>query len=253
MATKIQQILEANPNMTVSFGSGLSRHGLDEKNQYSYIKSGWLHRLSKGVYKIRGTNPTLFQTLAAYNTQLGKQCVIGAYTALELRGYSHYLSMGKPKAFLYTNSSNRIPLWMLKTEWDMTIKSVVTSFLGDDMTGVEPMAVGTDTLLVSTPERAILECLNLSDASSNLLDIYYIMESLTTLRPKLLQTLLERCTSQKVKRLFLYMAEKAAHPWYKALQTDKIDLGDYRMMIAPKGKYIKKYNMTIPTELAAYE
>ena len=97
--------------------------------------------------------------------------------------------MGKPKAYLYTNGSNRLPLWMLNAEWDMTIKAVVTSFLGDDMTGVEPMAVGTDTLLVSTPERAILECLNLSDASSNLLDIYYVMESLTTLRPKLLQTL----------------------------------------------------------------
>ena len=161
--------------------------------------------------------------------------------------------MGKPKAYLYTNSSNRLPLWMLNAEWDMTIKAVVTSFLGDDMTGVEQMTVGTDTLLVSTPERAILECLNLPNASTNLLDIYYVMESLTTLRPKLLQTLLECCTSQKVKRLFLYMAEKAAHPWYKALQTDKMELGDYRMMIVPKGKYIKKYNMTIPTELAAYE
>ena len=70
---------------------------------------------------------------------------------------------------------------------------------------------------INTPERAILECLNLSDASSNLLDIYYIMESLTTLRPKLLQTLLERCTSQKVKRLFLYMAEKAVHPMVSIL------------------------------------
>ena len=55
-------------------------------------------------------------------------------------------------------------------------------------------------LLVSSPERAMLECLNLPDASSSLLDIYYIMEGLTTLRPKLVQTLLEACTSQKVKR-----------------------------------------------------
>ena len=44
-----------------------------------------------------------------------------------------------------------------------------------------------------------------------------------------------------------------AHPWYKTLQTDNIELGDYRMMIASKGKYIKKYNMTIPSELATYE
>ena len=79
------------------------------------------------------------------------------------------------------------------------------------------------------------------------------MESLTTLRPRLLQYLLEGCTSQKVKRLFLYMAEKANHPWYKSLKTDNIELGSYRQMIVPKGKYIRKYNMTIPTELAEYE
>ena len=169
MATKIQQILESYPNMTVSFGSWLSQQGLDEKSQYAYTKSGWLQRLSKGVYKVRGTTPTLFQTIAAYNSQLGKQCVIGAYTALEIRGYTHYLSMGKPKAYLYVNSSNRLPQWMMNEEWDMTIKAVTTSFLGDDLKGVATMVIGTDTFPDSSPQRAILECHNPSHASSNLL------------------------------------------------------------------------------------
>ena len=82
----------------------------------------------------------------------------------------------------------------------MTIKYMTTSFLGDELLGVETMTVNQHNVLVSSPERAILECLNLPDASSSLLDIYYIMEGLTTLRPKLVQTLLEACTSQKVKR-----------------------------------------------------
>ena len=115
------------------------------------------------------------------------------------------------------------------------------------------MQVGTDVLLVSSPERAILECLNLPEAASSLLDIYYIMESLTTLRPKLVQMLLESCSSQKVKRLFMYMAEKAGHPWFKALKPDTITLGTSRYMAVPTGKYIAKYNMTIPKELAEYE
>ena len=79
------------------------------------------------------------------------------------------------------------------------------------------------------------------------------MEGLTTLRPKLLQQLLEACTSQKVKRLFLYMAEKAGHPWFKALRLDSIEIGTSRLMAVPTGKYIAKYNMTIPKELAVYE
>ena len=99
----------------------------------------------------------------------------------------------------------------------------------------------------------IQQILNLPAATSSLLDIFYIMESLTTLRPKLMQMLLESCTSQKVKHLFVYMAEKAGHPWFKALKLDAISLGTSRYMVVPFGKYISKYNMTIPKELAEYE
>lgn len=253
MATKIQQILETAPNESVFFGSWLSSQGLDARGQYAYMKSGWFDRISKGVYKIHGTEPGLMAMISAYNTQLGKSCVVGAYTALELRGYSHYLSIREPVAYLFTDKSNKLPAWLLKKEWDMNIKYMTTSFLGDGLLGVETMTINQRNLLVSSPERAILECLNLPDASSSLLDIYYIMESMTTLRPKLVQTLLEACTSQKVKRLFLYMAEKAGHSWYKALKPDNINLGTSRFMITPTGRYINKYNMTISKELAEYE
>lgn len=253
MATKIQQILEVAPRGSVLFGSWLSSRGLDARGQYSYMKSGWLDRMSKGVYKIHGTTPTLMATISSYNSQLGKSCIVGAYTALELRGYSHYLPMGKPIAYLFTDKTNKLPSWLLKGEWDMDIRYMTTSFLGDELFGGEILTVNQSDLLVSSPERAILECLNLPDAASSLLDIYYIMEGMTTLRPKLVQTLLEACTSQKVKRLFLYMSEKAGHSWFKAIELDNINLGTSRFMITPTGKYIKKYNMTVSKELAEYE
>ncbi len=253
MATKIQQIIEAAPHGTVLFGTWLSKQGLDARGQYSYMKSGWLDRISKGVYKIHGTSPSLMATISFYNNQLDKRCIVGAYTALEIRGYSHYLSIGKPRAYLFTDKNNKLPSWLLKEEWDMTVKYMTTSFLGEGLLGVETMNVDKNELLVSSPERAIMECLNLPDSASSLLDIYYVMESLTTLRPKLVQTLLEHCSSQKVKRLFLYMAEKANHSWVKALILDDVRQGDSRLMITPTGKYIKKYNMTISKELAEYE
>jgi predicted transcriptional regulator of viral defense system len=253
MAIKIQQILEHTPQNAVLFGSWLTSQGLDAKSQYSYMKSGWLTRISKGVYKMQGASPTLMDAISSYNTQMNKHCVVGAYSALDLRGYSHYLSMGKPKAYLFTGNKSKLPSWMLNEDWDMTVKHMITSFLGDETLGVETMTVDGRDLLVSSPERAIMECLNLPDAASSLLDIYYIMESLTTLRPKLVQRLLESCTSQKVKRLFLYMSEKANHPWVKALKVDSITLGTSRYMVTSTGKYIRKYNMTIPKELAGYE
>ena len=253
MATKIQQIIETEPHASVLFGEWLTKQGLGSKEQYAYMKRGWLNRISKGVYVLQGKEPTLLNVIAAYNKQLGKHCIVGAYTALEIRGHSHYLSMGKPTAYLFTNKFNKIPTWITTKEWDMAVKYMTTSFLGDDLKGVEEMTVEDDVLLVSSPERAFLECLNLPKATSSLLDLYYIMEGLTTLRPKLLQQLLEACTSQKVKRLFLYMAEKAGHPWFKALKLESIEIGTTRLMAVPTGKYIAKYNMTIPKELAEYE
>lgn len=253
MATKIKQILDAAPQGAILFGEWLARQGLDSQGQYKYMKSGWLARLSKGVYTLEGNEPTLYAAISSYNTQLGKQCEVGAYTALELRGYSHFVPMGKPRAYLFTDNGHKLPTWLLKREWDMTVCYQTTSFLGDGLEGVETMTVDGFELLVASPERAIMECLYLPDAASGLMDIYYVMEGLTTLRPKLVQGLLERCCSVKVKRLFLYMAEKAGRQWFKALDVERIDLGAGRRMITPTGKYIKKYNMTIPRELAEYE
>lgn len=253
MATKIQKILESAPRDSVLFGSWLSAQGLDTRSQHAYMKRGWLDRVSKGVYKVHGTTPQIMATISAYNTQQGKSCIVGAYTALELRGYSHYLPMGKPTAYLFTDKENKLPTWLSEGEWDMYVKYMTTSFLGEGLMGVNTTNVDGHELLVSSPERAIMECLNMPSAASSLLDIFYIMEGLTTLRPQLVQSLLESCTSLKVKRLFLYMAEKSNHPWYKELMTDRINYGTSRLMVTPRGKYIKKYNMTISKELAEYE
>ncbi|HCY75809.1 MAG TPA: hypothetical protein DHV28_07790 [Ignavibacteriales bacterium] len=57
------------------------------------------------------------------------------------------------------------------------------------------------------------------------------MERLTTLRPKLVQSLLEECNSVKVKRLFRFLAEKLEHNWFKELQLENINLGSGERVI----------------------
>ena len=253
MATKIKQITDKVGTDGLLFANWMAQQGLDSKEQFSYLKSGWLERISRGVYKIAGSTPTLFAAVSCYNAQLDKHCTIGARTALELRGISHYVPMGKPVAFLFTDNQSKLPEWLIKGDWDRSVVYQTTSFIKDETLGIDTMEVEGRPLLVSSAERAIMEWLNMSDAANSLLDIYYVMEMLTTLRPKLVQQLLEQCSSVKVKRLFLYMAEKAHHQWVNALNLDTIDLGSGRRMISPTGKYISKYNMTIPTELAEYE
>ena len=66
------------------------------------------------------------------------------------------------------------------------------------------------------------------------------------MRPKVLQSLLEECKSVKVKRLFLFMAEKAQLPVLKKLNIDRIDLGSGKRVIIPGGKFDSSYNISYP-------
>ena len=217
-----------------------------------YVRSGWLERVSTGVYKLEGNSPSLYAAVASYDSQLGKHCHVGASSALDLRGYSHFMAMGKQQAYLFTTNEERLRFWMLTADWDMTVKYFTTSVFKGEI-GLEFFDYRGHSLLISGPERAFLECLHLAPVNFSLMDVYYVMEMLTSLRPKLVQRLLEECSSIKVKRLFLYMAEKAGHQWFRAIDQAGINLGNGDRHIAKGGKYIGKYGITIPTELAEYE
>lgn len=81
------------------------------------------------------------------------------------------------------------------------------------------------TLKISGSARAMMECLELAPNRFELTEAYEIMEGLGLLKPDTVQLLLEQCKSVKVKRVFLYFAEKAGHSWFRHLQLNKINLG----------------------------
>lgn len=65
--------------------------------------------------------------------------------------------------------------------------------------------------------------------------------------------LLENTGSYGVKRMFLYMAEKAGHYWLDELNPSRIELGTSKLQLVPGGVYISKYKITIPQSLNSYE
>ena len=85
------------------------------------------------------------------------------------------------------------------------------------------------------------------------MDLFYIMEQLNTMGADILQLLLENLANNKVKRLFLYMAQKAGHAWFDKLDVSKIDLGVGKRVLVKNGVYISEYLITIPRELYEYE
>lgn len=96
-----------------------------------------------------------------------------------------------------------------------------------------------------------MECLYLTPKDQSLVEAYEIMEGLVNLRPKMVQNLLEGCNSIKVKRLFLYMAEKAGHKWLQFVDRKKVSLGQGDRSIVPNGVYVSKHRISIPKELVS--
>ncbi len=248
MASKIKNIIEQTPLNGVLLSSWLSANGLSRSEQANYVKTGWLSRICPGFYHISTQTPKLYPSLLSISNQSDFKYHIGALTALELKGFSHYGQLGEQKAFVY--ASEKWPLCLDKVKWDIRptrIKSDVYEELG--LTSV--LVDGVDVAL-SSPERAIFEYLDLIPESANPMDVFYIMEMLTTLRPRMISKLLAKA-SIKTRRLFLYMAEKARHPWFEELSLDGVNLGSGDRSITPGGIYDNKYKIVISKELADYE
>ena len=104
-------------------------------------------------------------------------------------------------------------------------------------------------ITIAAPERAILEMLSHVDSESSFNHAWQIMEGLTTLRPEIMQTLLEGCNSVKVTRLCLYMAEKNQLQWYKRLNKEVINVGSGKRSIVKGGKLNENYQITVPGKL----
>ena len=251
MGTKINDIRQLTASNGILLTSWLEKQGVSRSGISDYVESGWLLRISTGVYKFAGDNPTLFGVLASYQAQTDLKYHIGAATDLDLKGFSHYINMGKPTAVIFTPVRPPLPKWISQAELDMNIMEVSSKVIGEK--GIEQIEYDGMTLTVSGPERAIMECLLLSPMRYDLMDVYYLMEMLTSLRVTLVQQLLEDCTSVKVRRLFLFMAEKARHRWFSKLDLSRISLGSGTRSFAKGGVKNAAYDIAISKELAEYE
>jgi hypothetical protein len=252
LPTKINRLLQKKPQGTLFLSSWLLTNGISYDLQRSYKNSQWFTSIASGVMYRTGDTPTIYSAVACLNQQDGKHFHIGAMTALDIQGFSHYLPMGKQTIIVFSPKNEQLPKWLLKRDWDIILRNFTTNNFDNELAITEEVRDGF-TLLMSERERAFMECLHLAPEYYNLTDLYYVMESLTTLRPNVVQELLENCKSVKINRLFLFMAEKAEHDWLKYLDLSKVDLGKGKRAMVKNGVFNSKYQITISKELADYE
>ena len=245
---KINSLLRGWPQNAVYHTSWLVANGYSDQLLSRYKKSNWITPINNGAFVKSGDTPTIEGAVFALQSQ-GKFGVHpGGKSALNLLGKAHYLEFSRQQFTLFGNENERIPSWLKNYNWDMEINYYSTSFLPVDL-GLTDIEVNGFSIKVSGAARAIMECLYLAPKKQELKECYELMEGLNNLRPNQVQQLLEACTSVKVKRLFLYLANKCHHPWLEFVNVGNIDMGKGKRQIVVDGVYDPKYKITIPKNL----
>lgn len=245
-ASKINQLVSQWPRGTVFTQIHLSRLGYYHELVKTYRKSKWIDPIGTGACKLHNDRVDWFGGLYALQKQLNLAVHAGGRTALELHGYVHYGRPVETTCSLFGAPKARLPSWFISYNWDVEINYKASGFLPYDVAKSFSEYKHKEFIVrISGPERASMEMLYHVPDNQGFDEALKIMETLYTLRPDLVQELLVNCRSVKVKRLFLYMAEKLQLPWFHQLKTERIDLGEGKRLIVSNGVLDKKYLITV--------
>lgn len=247
--TKINRLINQWTVGTPSATSYLADSGFGRDLLVKYKNSGWLEPFGRGAYIRSGDKVDWLGALHTLQNQLYLSVHVGGKTALQLKGYAHYLLARQNKVFLYGHRGLILPAWFKEDRFGVRFVLTRTNlFPADCREGFTDFKKRDFVVRIAAPERAAMEMLHLVPQKVGFDEAQMIMENLLALRTDVVQWLLETCRSVKVKRLFLYMAGKMEHPWLSKLDLSKVDLGKGKRMIVLHGRFDAKYRITVPID-----
>ncbi len=261
---KLNWLLETLGDTTLVSSRWLRAHGYPSNLVARYITSGWLQSPARGVY-LRKSGKTTWEGLLRTLQRLEQLPLhVGGRFALARQGHEHYLRLGE-SASLTLYGPAKLPAWASKLPLRERVQAC-----GKGPFDWPPLSFGADTLdgtlnaqglertsedtsaagvVLSTPERAILELCDEKPDSALVHEVNALMQGLSTLRPQLVSALLQHCGSIKAKRLFLALADRNRHAWLAHVGLQDVDLGSGKRVLVPGGKLNAKYQIVLPADL----
>lgn len=252
--SKLNRLQQELPEGLLADAAWMEAHGYSSALRSQYVRAGWLNSPARRVYRRAHTPLTWQQVVISLQQVLDLPLTVGGRTALEQQGYAHYLKASIKEVHLY--GPNRPPTWLDSLPLDLTFlwRNSLRLFPGDaDAPPVpSPVMISVAGLALpirySSKERAVLELLNELPERESFLQVDALMEGLGDLSPRRMQTLLESCANVKVKRLFLFFADRHRHAWLSHLDTTRVDLGAGKRVLVKGGKLDRRYNITVPAD-----
>ena len=252
---KLNRLQQELPEGLLADAAWMEARGYSSALRSQYVRAGWLDSPARRVYRRSRTPLTWQQVVVSLQKVLDLPLTVGGRTTLEQQGYAHYLSAAMREVHLY--GPKRPPTWLASLPLDVTFHwhNSLRLFPGDADTPPAPSPVMVNTggltlpIRYSSKECAILELLDELPEHESFHQVDALMEGMSDLSPRRLQTLLEACTSVKVKRLFLFFADRHRHAWRSRLDMSRVDLGSGKRVLVKGGKLDPRYNITVPPDL----
>jgi Transcriptional regulator, AbiEi antitoxin, Type IV TA system/Transcriptional regulator, AbiEi antitoxin N-terminal domain len=248
---KLNQLAQALPEGLLVDARWLEQRGYRRQWREGYLKRGWLSQPVRGVYRrptAADASATAWQRVViSLQALMGHKVHVGGRTALALQGFGHYAQLAGPDVVhLYADAP--LPGWLRRIETDAVFVAHSAGLFPDTAPGLGELPWGhwNWTIRVSTPERALCELLDELPGSGSFDEADKMMQAAATLSPRKVQAILESCRSIKVRRLFLWLAERHGHAWLKRLDPAAIDLGRGKRQLVRNGRLDPKYLITVP-------
>lgn len=218
----------------------LAALGVSSDLAVHYVRSGWLHRLSRGVFVRAGEEPKLPASLRLLERTI-PGFHVGGKTALDWYGIRHYLAQ-RELLHLYGAKAVKLPIWFTERFPAEYHRKCLFNEPPKTPLHVTALEGREDAPLVSAPERAMLELLSEIGVRQPLQEAKELMESAHNLRAEVLRELLQHCRSIKTVRLCLLMGRSAAMPWAQKLDPAELPTGSGRPWVArsPEGLLVLK-------------
>jgi hypothetical protein len=239
-----RQLLPELPRGTPLGTPWLLEHGLTAKQTARLAEDGWLRRLGRGVYLLPGDKLDRDASLAWLAQNLPGLHVAGK-TALAWRGVRHNLAVRETLTLCGDNPA-KLPAWFV----DAFPSHYQSVHIFDDAMppdlGLAPLPAGRSDVLVSTPERAMLELLSDVGKGQGLEEARHLVESIRSLRLPILEALLTHLDRIKVVRLACQLADELDLPWKSLALRHSERLGGGRRWVSV-GKSGERFNLKRPS------
>jgi hypothetical protein len=206
----------------------LNEHGVGALRASQLAQAGWLTHLGRGAYTLHGDTLKREKCLAlpclALLMRRHPGLHVGGKTALLWRGRRHNVTV-RETITLWDEQRALLPSWFtdrLESVYQTTPLFDAQMPSDDDL---QPWPGGRPEVVVSVPERALLELLRDVGKTETLQDSRNSWSACTTSTCPCSTSVLAHATRIKVLRLTRSLSEKLGLPWAQVARTHSESMG----------------------------